>query len=63
MLAHRVKNLGCIFTVGFHHSGPERYNEPADTLYADDHRHLALRNRIVVAPTCQYSAVDGNMTD
>jgi 2,4-dienoyl-CoA reductase-like NADH-dependent reductase (Old Yellow Enzyme family) len=24
---------------------------------------LALRNRIVVAPMCQYSAVDGNMTD
>ena len=24
---------------------------------------LALRNRIVIAPMCQYSAVDGNMTD
>lgn len=24
---------------------------------------LSLRNRIVVAPMCQYSAVDGNMTD
>ncbi|MBB6125123.1 NADH:flavin oxidoreductase/NADH oxidase [Sphingobium subterraneum] len=25
--------------------------------------NLSLRNRIVIAPMCQYSAVDGNMTD
>lgn len=25
--------------------------------------HLSLRNRIVIAPMCQYSAVDGNMSD
>lgn len=25
--------------------------------------NLSLRNRIVVAPMCQYSAIDGNMTD
>ena len=25
--------------------------------------NLALRNRIVIAPMCQYSAIDGNMTD
>jgi 2,4-dienoyl-CoA reductase-like NADH-dependent reductase (Old Yellow Enzyme family) len=24
---------------------------------------LSLRNRIVIAPMCQYSAIDGNMTD
>lgn len=25
--------------------------------------NLALRNRIVIAPMCQYSAIDGNMSD
>src|SRR5690349_9515745 len=24
---------------------------------------LSLRNRIIIAPMCQYSAIDGNMTD
>ncbi len=26
-------------------------------------RELELRNRIVIAPMCQYSAIDGCMTD